>query len=254
MRPFSHSSCRRSHSSFFTLIELLVVIAIIAILAAMLLPALAKAREKARSISCVNNQKQIGVYQTLYLDDYNNILAYQDTSKGYFGLDYILGVGAIKSSGTTGGSLKAGETSYFCPGLKLRTDAGGKFSTYGQAVPQEASGTKRSLPASWQLISGSCWAIDFGKMQQPSETPSWGCSAYLNDGELRGVYLLQGLRSGSNFGFVTIHGGRGNLVYADGHASSCTPGDFANSLRKVNDSPTATVYYMDALSASIRSL
>jgi len=54
----------------FTLIELLVVIAIIAILAAMLLPALAKAREKAREISCTSNLKQVILSLTMYADDF----------------------------------------------------------------------------------------------------------------------------------------------------------------------------------------
>ena len=192
----------------FTLIELLVVIAIIAILAAMLLPALSKAREKARAISCVSNLKQVALGMRMYLDDN------ADTIPQRYGLGYGYSAQEWARSGkqvTTEWGNIAGHIgpyvgdpkAFICPSSTI--DPAGSWTTaetrvaYGYGLSRNADG--KTTDAYVTLIT------DFNSPSQRMMLTD------TSNGWLQYDLYLQ--RISTRHGGSTI-----NLSFVDGHVES----------------------------------
>jgi prepilin-type N-terminal cleavage/methylation domain-containing protein/prepilin-type processing-associated H-X9-DG protein len=133
----------------FTLIELLVVIAIIAILAAMLLPALSKAKQKAKQAACISNMRQIGIALVMYVGDFNQYPGCLQTANG----TYVWQPRILSFMGNN-------RNAFYCPAalpqsawdtnlnstLKLVIGEDGKIDRYGIATGgADSQGTRFSL-------------------------------------------------------------------------------------------------------------
>ena len=251
---------RESVSRYFTLIELLIVIVIIAILAAMLLPALNKAKERAKAISCTSNKKQVLLAESSYAADYNGHIV----MKAEIGTSFIPFNILLTNMSYDSRKLLA---KAYVPWPVMTCPANNVPAEYNMAEPTQrywgsyGAWMNNSANADCSRIAtfGKCWVQGPGNLTitiASHKVKNPGGFFYLADtvcaidsgSEYRfgkGYYYWAPdylkAKEQPNTGLWLAHSGRSVVGYVDGHAESL------NGLELVGSRVNIDVYYTTSL-------
>jgi prepilin-type N-terminal cleavage/methylation domain-containing protein/prepilin-type processing-associated H-X9-DG protein len=213
MKDFSES---KRHKPGFTLIELLVVIAIIAILAAMLLPALASAKQKAWKTSCVSNLHQIGLSLRMFADDNSELFPESGNDIHWGTIDAV-----TQKAGWMEQMLSyAGSTNvYNCPGnVQLPVNMQGPFDYFnGDRAAFIVAGADASVKSTAILLP-SAFVLSGDTCGIPNVSGGGSFDPFDADKDDYTQNCVGGPTNGTPYELWQVHSLGQNVLFADGHS------------------------------------